>query len=239
MPDDLLLDVKGVVFDLDETLIDAEKGMNAAHEATVAKLCEYLPCEEKDLSKKKIMEKLLDFDDRMNLEKRYDRDEWWAEFARDLSFGEELDQSQVKELTRVYWQTYSESAVPYPPTNSVLEYLDERGYRLGILTDTDGPKISKKDRIVTLDFIDFFGAIVVGGDDTPKTKPDSEPFELVASKLGLGTRECVMVGDKPFTDIRGANLAGMGSILIKRREWNVEEDPDFTIESLEDLEDLL
>lgn len=239
MSDDSLRDVKAVFFDLDETLIDAPRGLEASHEAVAEKLCDYFFVSDSEINQKEISRKLSDFDDRMNLKRFYNRDLWWPEFISELDIDREFDSSQIEDLSRTYWKTYIEAAVPYPDSKSILEYLSEEGYRLGLVTDTDGSEVSKRKRISEYDFSDYFEVIVIGGEDTPGTKPHSEPFELAASKLSLSPEECVMVGDKPFTDIKGANSVGMVTILVKRRDWGVEEDPDFTIERLGDLKDLL
>ncbi|HDI12831.1 MAG TPA: HAD family hydrolase, partial [Hadesarchaea archaeon] len=47
--------------------------------------------------------------------------------------------------------------------------------------------------------------------------------------------ECAVVGDKPFTDIKGGKSAGMLTIWLKRRDWGIEEIPNMMIRSLKDL----
>lgn len=231
--------IKAVLFDLDETLIDAPSGLEAAHEAVAKKLCEYFSCEGSELIEKEISEELDDFDDRMNFERKYDRDSWWPDFVRQIGFEGELNQSQVEELTEVYWETYAKAAKPYPSANAVLNYLSEKGYAIGVVTDTDGSGIPKRNRISDLNFSSMFDVIVVGGEDTEEPKPDPIPFETAMSELGLEAEECVMVGDKPFTDIKGANSVGMKTILVNRREWGVEEKPDFKVDSLEEIKKFL
>jgi putative hydrolase of the HAD superfamily len=128
---------------------------------------------------------------------------------------------------------------PYADTRPTLAYLKRKGYKLGMITDTDGVKGKKKRRIKCLDFLEFFDVVVIGGDDTKQTKPSPRPFELAASKLGLPASKCVFVGDKPFTDIRGAKTAGMRAILLKLRDWGCGDRADFTINSLAELPQIL
>lgn len=45
-------------------------------------------------------------------------------------------------------------------------------------------------------------------------KPLRFGFLLAARKLGVSPPECVMIGDQIFTDIKGANLCGMKTILV-------------------------
>lgn len=48
-----------------------------------------------------------------------------------------------------------------------------------------------------------------------KKKPSPEPFLEACRKYGFRTEEAVMIGDQIFTDILGANRAGIASILLK------------------------
>lgn len=46
-------------------------------------------------------------------------------------------------------------------------------------------------------------------------KPFSFGFRIAARKLRVKSSECVMVGDQRFTDIQGANRAGMRTIQVE------------------------
>lgn len=46
-------------------------------------------------------------------------------------------------------------------------------------------------------------------------KPLSRGYRAAAARLSCSPAECVAVGDQIFTDILGANLAGMPSILLE------------------------
>ncbi|KXB00436.1 hypothetical protein AKJ42_00665 [candidate division MSBL1 archaeon SCGC-AAA261C02] len=233
-----LTNVKAILFDLDETLIDALTGLRAAHKAVSEKVVDYFPSKLSNHDIGVLQRKLLELDDEMNLQTHYDRDEWWPEFLDRIGVDHELESSQIKELSQVYWSTYIQTAKPCENAKPTLEYLRKRDLALGIVTDTDSSGESKKRRIAKLDFTNYLDIIIVGGEDTEQTKPSPEPFKLAAKKLGLKPSECAMIGDKPFTDIKGAKTAGMKTILLERREWNSEETPDLTINSLEELQNL-
>lgn len=225
--------------DFDETLIDAPRGLDAAYQAVAEKICEYISCQDLGVGVEEINESLDDFSERMNLERKYDRDLWWQKLMDEMGIDYEFSAEQSEKLTEIYWNTYSESAIPYPDTGSILDYLNGKGYALGLVTDTDGSKFSKRERIFKFDFSGLFDTVVVGGEDTPKPKPDPSPFKLAAENLGVSTGGCVMVGDKPFTDIKGANSVGMKTVLIERRDWGVNEEPDYTIHHLNEIKELL
>jgi putative hydrolase of the HAD superfamily len=223
-----------VVFDLDETLIDAVKGLRAAHENVTGM---YLSiCGGK---KDRIIAELSRLDDEMNRRTEYDRGRWWQLLAERLGSRISLSAYARKALTESYWESYEEAATPYDDADEVLQYLRGRGYLLGIITDTDGTPGAKRARIDRLRFRNLFATIVIAGEDTMMTKPDPEPFLLAAHQLGVHVSSCVFVGDKPFADINGAKAAGMGTVLVKRRSWGSGEMADQTIGQLTDLKALL
>lgn len=227
--------VKAVLFDLDETLIDAKPGVEAAYENVAKVLGRYLAQARIGVSERLLRSKLKEIDDRMNLITEYDRDAWWPALLDAIGVKRSLPRALIAELTRIYWSSYERASEPYAEAESSLAYLKGAGYKLGLVTDTDRRKEPKARRIKRLGLARYFDVIVVGGEDTPRTKPSPEPFELASTKLGLGTSECAFVGDKPFTDIRGAKSAGMVTVWLKRRDWGIEERADFEIDSLAQL----
>ncbi len=54
-------------------------------------------------------------------------------------------------------------------------------------------------------------------------KPLPRGYRAAAKAMGLPVAECVAVGDQIFTDILGANLAGMRSVLLEPIEPEVEQ----------------
>jgi HAD superfamily hydrolase (TIGR01450 family) len=73
-------------------------------------------------------------------------------------------------------------------------------------------------------------------------KPDPIMLETVMELVGLDAKECVMTGDRLYTEIRMANDAGMPSAVVLTGETS-EEDlagesgtvPDYTLERIDQL----
>jgi len=230
------LPIKAVLFDLDETLINAEKGLIAAH-ANVAQIIHSL-CLGK-IAIRSILKEVAQLDDEMNRLTEYDRDGWWQELVDRLGCQTTLSSASIRTLTESYWGNYARAAEPYDDVGGVLQHLRGKSYRLGIVTDTDGAIGPKRARIDGLGFKALFDTIVIAGEDTRMTKPDPEPFLLAASRLGVPPSVCVFVGDKPFTDIKGASAAGMQPILVIRRHWGSVDIACFTIKQLAELKGIL
>ena len=125
---------------------------------------------------------------------------------------------------------------------SLLRNLKEAGYKLAIICNASGRSARNVLRSSRLE--SFFQAILISG-EMGVEKPDGRIFQAALEKLEVKPEEAVMVGNRISSDIVGANRVGMKSILFK---WNNrypdkveanEERPDFTIERLEELPDIL
>ena len=231
--------IKAVLFDLDETLIDSIQGHVGAHAEICRILKEFLKEKKIFVDEKGLLAQVSKLDDEMNRQFRYDRDEWWPELLKRMMMEVELPQDLIKELTRSYWLAYASSAKPYPDTLPTLQYLRNKGYLLGLLSDTDRVPGMKRYRIDIQPFRDLFHITLVSGEETKETKPSSEPFLVASEKLGVKPEECIFVGDKPFADVEGARKAGMMTVLVYRRDWGVEVKANFTVRSLSELKDIL
>lgn len=126
---------------------------------------------------------------------------------------------------------------------SLLKRLGVRGILLDIdntLTTHDNPQI---DTAVTawLSAVQAAGftAVVVSNNQAARVapfaqkiglsyqakaaKPLPKGYRAAARMLGLPPRQCAVIGDQIFTDILGANLAGMPSILLEPIQAEVDQ----------------
>jgi FMN phosphatase YigB (HAD superfamily) len=79
----------------------------------------------------------------------------------------------------------------------------------------------------------YFDALVFS-DDLLVAKPDARMFERAIEALGIGTSECVYVGDSPHSDVFGAQQAGIFAVQIGPRTRDGIT-PDLHIDRLEEL----
>ena len=84
----------------------------------------------------------------------------------------------------------------------------------------------------------YFDVVLVSG-DLEMMKPDVRLFETLLKRLGADAASTVLVGDRPATDIAGANAAGIRSIQIHRPDnthaLQGDAVPHAIITSLEEL----
>jgi HAD superfamily hydrolase (TIGR01662 family) len=122
----------------------------------------------------------------------------------------------------------------------VLQKLKSR-YRLAIVSNT----YSWGDREVSgalsrKDLTRFFDAIVTSV-DAGSRKPDDRIYRKALDLLECNPAQAIMVGDRVDTDIAGANMIGITSILCRwndRYPMEVDEEillPDYVIGSMREL----
>ena len=167
----------------------------------------------------------------------YNRDVWWETLLKHLGLSK-LRGPWIHETTVRYWKTYAGASPLFYDTMSTIYRLKKAGFRLGMVSDSDGTPGMKMKRIRQQPFLKSLEAIVVAGEDTPGVKPTRRPFTLVARRLGLQPGNCVYIGDNPNTDIEGAKGVGMMMILVRRRGPKGGH-PDYLVRSLSDVARLL
>lgn len=99
---------------------------------------------------------------------------------------------------------------PDPLLDAALARLGAR-FRLALLTNN--PRSVGAASLAALGLASRF-ELVIGLDDSFKSKPAPEPFLKTCEALGLSPASCVSVGDRMDVDIAPALALGMGGILV-------------------------
>src|SRR3989442_3056743 len=106
------------------------------------------------------------------------------------------------------WSTVDPEAV------GVLQTLRERGYRLGLLSNTWWAADWHNADLATHGLASLLDTIVYTS-DLPHSKPHRTVFAEVARRLDVTPNECVMIGDRMVDDVSGALEAGMRAVWRK------------------------
>ena len=94
----------------------------------------------------------------------------------------------------------------YDDVLPVLTELRRRGYRLALLTDN--PAASQRQKLDVSGLVHLFDALTLTG-DLGCTKPDVRAFDTACHALNVPAAQAVMVGDNLFRDSLGALDAGL------------------------------
>ena len=153
------------------------------------------------------------------------------------------DPSQVAALAayRSFWEPHTLTDAQVRP---LWEGLRERGIRVGILSNTIWSRdyhrgIFERDGVLDLIDADVYSS------EMAWTKPHPQAFREVAAALAVDPAEAVYVGDRPFEDVHGSQMAGMRAIWVPHskiplsQQVSVEVVPDGVAHGLLDILDIV
>lgn len=132
-------------------------------------------------------------------------------------------------------------AIVFPDAHETLQLLRERGYPLGLLSNTWWAADWHNADLATHGLNGLLDEIAYTS-DLPHSKPHPSVFQEVASRLGVPVEACVMVGDRLVDDISGALGVGMRAVWkYNDNPWPKPEHitPTATITNLAELPPLL
>jgi len=214
----------GVIFDFDGTLMDSFRCRELAHIEVANILADYEKEQGYTINKEAMVALIYDIDREMSAKLIYDRKVWFSEAVkRYCTQALKMPGRVLSEAVLSYWNTIVKSSLPYPGVVDLLVSLKMKNMHLGMVSDTDGLKGMKYQRICLSGLVGFFDAIVVSGEDTKETKPDKHPFIKICGLLKIAPASCVYVGDNPVVDVAGAEQIGMKTILIRNSTANFHE----------------
>jgi len=127
---------------------------------------------------------------------------------------------------------------------SVVNALSQRGYQLGIISNTTSREAVPQ-ALVEYQLDSYFPVVILSASSGHR-KPGTPIFEIATRQMGVTPDSCAYVGDRPSRDVLGSKKAGFAmSVLIYDDLVEVKEPideypaPDYTIQSLTELLDIL
>lgn len=174
--------VKAVLFDFDDTLVDFSTKAKDALDAVSKDIYTYIKENYRQEIDINIIKKLVEEESKkLDNQGEYNRNKWWESILKSLNIVH-IDKSQLYDWTSLYWSIASQTE-PYEDAKEIIEYLDSKGYKLGIVTNSDGEGGNKSSRLKTFPLIDKFDLILIAGEGGIRPKPNLEPFIISCEKL--------------------------------------------------------
>lgn len=203
--------VTALLFDLDDTLLDAEVAWRGGVEHLIAVRAP---------GQLSTDEGLVAWDEAFQLwfepylegvitseQSRVERIRHWAgAFRLSVEPGSELD------WFADYVTGYRAGWTRFADVDPMLATLPS-GVRLGLITN--GPSDLQRAKVAALGLDAIFELVLVSG-EFGAPKPDPSIFLHAAQELGVAPGECLMVGDKLDKDVAGALAAGMRAAWVQR-----------------------
>ncbi|MEW9502119.1 pyrophosphatase PpaX [Jeotgalibacillus marinus] len=152
---------------------------------------------------------------------------------------ERVNPDQVDEMVAYYrefnLEQHDSLATGFKGVEETIKALDDRGIKMAIVSTKRNDGVIKGLKLMKLD---HYFDVVIGLDDVKNAKPNPEPLHLAMKKLDSEPETSLMVGDNHH-DVLGGKNAGTRTAGVswtaKGREYLASYEPDFMLETMEDL----
>lgn len=210
---------KGILFDLDGTIVDSKQAYVAALKAAFLS----------------VGQKIVDIEIATEIPKRLEQN---------LPINDMLQGIDVQKFLNVYLTTWYQATAtktkPIPGVSETLEKLSKKA-KLALITRRNVPKQDVIHEMRKLDLAKYFQHVITGRDKC-NPKPSPEALIRCAEKLDVKVSECIFVGDS-VADVRAGKNAGAKTVAVlsgifSRKELEKEK-PDLILENVNQLPDFL
>jgi AHBA synthesis associated protein len=213
------LNVQGILFDLDGTIVDSRQAyLDAARSAFST------------FGKTKFHAKTA-----LEIPRR---------FELGIPLTDLVEGIDEKEFRRIYLDAYYRATCtktkPFPRVKLTLEILSRKA-KLALTTRRCVSGNEIRAQLEKFGFLNYFEAVVTAA-DTTNPKPSPEAIIECARRLGLKPSFCVVVGDSVI-DLRAGKNAGTQTVAVLSgifsREELQQEGPDLILDSVKKLPDFI
>ena len=146
-----------------------------------------------------------------------------------------ISKNEAKKISDKFSPIYEQNLILYDDVIPCLEFLRNKGYQLGIITN--GHIKDQRKKLRKFDIEKYFSPIIISG-EIGFAKPSVEIFLECIRILELPPQNIIYVGDMVEMDVIGANRAGMKGVWLNREKQENKFDFDF-ITNLTELQNLL
>ena len=220
--------IKGVVFDLDNTLLDFMKMKEYAVKAAIKGMIEAGLKVNEDKSY-------------IEINSIYEEFGWENQKVFDVFLEKSIGHVDNKFLAAgivAYRRAREANLMAYPNVNKTLLALSKSGIKLGVVSDA--PSREAWMRIYYLNLYHYFD-VVITFDDSGERKPSPIPFQLALDGMGLRPEETIMIGDWPERDVVGAQQIGMKTAFARYGDTfgTVNSGADWDLNDIYQLVDII
>ncbi|HIF82291.1 MAG TPA: HAD family hydrolase [Candidatus Marinimicrobia bacterium] len=220
--------IKGVVFDLDNTLLDFMKMKEFAVKAAIKGMIEAGLKVNEDKSY-------------IEINSIYEEFGWENQKVFDVFLEKSIGHVDNKFLAAgivAYRRAREANLMAYPNVNKTLMALSKSGIKLGVVSDA--PSREAWMRIYYLNLYHYFD-VVITFDDSGERKPSPIPFQLALDGMGLQPEETIMIGDWPERDVVGAQQIGMKTAFARYGDTfgTVNSGADWDLNDIYQLVDII
>ena len=220
--------IKAIIFDLDNTLLDFMKMKSSSINAAVNGMINA----GMNINLEEAIKKIYSIYEN----KGYEHQKVFNEFI--VNEVGEINYKYLAAGIVEYKKAKEKSLNLYNDVVPTLDVLLNMDLKLGIVSDA--PSREAWIRLYMLNLHNKFKHVVTFN-DTGFHKPAKEPFLRISEKLNLKLNECMMVGDWPDRDIKGAKQVGMKTAFARYGSTDdvIDSGADHDLNSISELVDIV
>jgi len=213
------LKAKGVLLDLDGTIVDSKEAYIEAVKTALAA----------------VGKKFVDASIVTEIPKRLEQNLPINNVVKGIDV-----QKFLETYLKAYYQATTTKTKPLPKISDTLKKLSEKA-KLALITMRHVPKEKVVEELERLGLAKYFQCVVTAL-ETHEPKPSPEVLIKCAKQLGIQTCECVVVGDS-VADIKAGKKAGAKTVAVlsgifSHKELEREK-PDLILKNVNKLPDFL
>lgn len=209
------MQIKGVFFDMDGTLIDTNELIFQSYDYALHKV----------------------------LHTSYPREHLVDTFGKPLKqIMEELGGAHAEELRHAFLEyslAHEEQLRLFPAVRETLQWLKEQNIAMAIVSSRLRKGVL---RDLSLFGLDTYFDVLITPESTDKHKPHPDPAHKAAEALHLSPEQTLFVGDSPY-DLRCGRDAGCKTAIVSYSLFSPQViepcTPDYTLDTLADLRTIL
>ncbi|AIF69330.1 2-haloalkanoic acid dehalogenase [Palaeococcus pacificus DY20341] len=205
--------IKAVFFDFVGTLISKE-GENVTHQNIIREVLKKAGVEDLDYMKiweeyeEKSSKKFKELAGKPYKPIKLIDEEAINEVAQNYGF------EVPKDFWEIHLRMHQKYGQLYEEVLEVLKALREKGYHVGMITDSDNDYL--RAHLEALGILELFDSITTS-EEAGFYKPHPKIFEVALKKAGVEGDEAIYVGDNPLKDCAGARQLDMMSVLLDKK----------------------
>jgi len=143
------------------------------------------------------------------------------------------DDELAQEMSVRFLDMLPTRTILFPYTKEILEYLQDKGYILHLITN--GFEKTQHNKLMYSGLSPFFKEVITS-EGSGSLKPNKEIFEFALKISNANVGESIMIGDSIEVDIVGAKNAGIDQVYVNHLGIEPEIRPTYTVGSLKELE---
>ncbi|PWT73871.1 MAG: noncanonical pyrimidine nucleotidase, YjjG family [Bacteroidetes bacterium] len=145
------------------------------------------------------------------------------------------DEALARKMGDLFLDLLPTRKILFPYAKEILDYLQNKGYQLHLITN--GFEKTQYTKLQTAGLDGYFLEIITS-EGSNSLKPNKEIFDYAFMKTGAQKNESIMIGDSVDVDIQGAINAGIDQVYVNHLNVEPAIQPTYTVYSLKELEEI-